>query len=99
MGVPPSSVNCFAGADFRVLLLGAMRVPKPAAGMMTSTFMAGDKYTSPVKGVQISEYGAGVLVRHLRPARRYPPLKDLYLKRQIFLGIFADRLHQSASLD
>jgi hypothetical protein len=27
------------------LLTGAIRVPSPAAGMMTTTFMAGDKYT------------------------------------------------------
>jgi len=48
MGVPPSSVNCFEGALLRVLAEGgaAMRVPSPAAGMMTTTFMTALKYTA-----------------------------------------------------
>src|SRR6266536_4477687 len=51
IGVPASSVNCFEGEDlfdFVSLALGsgAMRVPSPAAGMMTITFMAGCQYTS-----------------------------------------------------
>src|SRR5579864_6304454 len=50
MGVPARSVNCFDGCGFRVfasraLGMGAMRVPRPAAGIMTITFMAGCKYT------------------------------------------------------
>src|SRR5437764_188200 len=46
MGVPASSVNCLDGCAFFALEsialgTGAMRVPSPAAGMMTITFMAG----------------------------------------------------------
>jgi hypothetical protein len=37
MGVPLISKNCFVGAPF--LPAGAMRVPRPAAGMMTVTFI------------------------------------------------------------
>lgn len=33
--------------------MGAMRVPSPAAGMMTITFIAGCKYTSEGEGVQM----------------------------------------------
>src|SRR5579862_1233777 len=59
MGVPASSVNCFDGCgflDFASLpaaRTGAMRVPSPAAGMMTITFMAGSQYTSANAGVQM----------------------------------------------
>src|SRR5579864_8725908 len=58
IGVPPSSVNCFDGGVFfcRPLAppgIGAMRVPRPAAGMITMTFMAGCKYTSAAQGVQM----------------------------------------------
>ena len=35
---------------FPLLVTGAMRVPSPAAGMMTTTFMAGDKYTVTPEG-------------------------------------------------
>jgi hypothetical protein len=35
--------------------MGAIRVPKPAAGIITTTFMAGCKYTSQGVGVQISK--------------------------------------------
>jgi len=44
IGVPSSSANCFDGVDFFVFALGAkaMRVPRPAAGIMTTTFMEGD---------------------------------------------------------
>ena len=58
IGVPPSSVNCLEGGDFFCLPLaptgiGAMRVPSPAAGMITTTFIAGCKYTSAEVGVQM----------------------------------------------
>src|ERR1035441_6168287 len=51
MGVPARSLNCFEGCGFLVLAsmalgMGAMRVPRPAAGIMTITFIAGCKYTS-----------------------------------------------------
>src|ERR1700689_167756 len=51
MGEPPRSLNCFEGCGFFVfasiaLGMGAMRVPSPAAGIITITFMAGCKYTS-----------------------------------------------------
>src|SRR5215469_9861867 len=49
MGVPLSSVNCFEGRGFLASLApdtGAMRVPNPAAGMITYTFIAGCQYTS-----------------------------------------------------
>jgi hypothetical protein len=43
MGTPFTSVNCFEGDGFLLLLRAAadMRVPKPAAGMITLTFMNG----------------------------------------------------------
>src|SRR6266852_5592385 len=46
IGVPPNSENCLDAAGFLFLAseAGAMRVPRPAAGMMTTTFMAGCKY-------------------------------------------------------
>ena len=58
IGLPPSSVNCFEGGAFFGLSLaptsiGAMRVPRPAAGIMTVTFIAGCKYTSAESGVQM----------------------------------------------
>src|SRR5579864_1354405 len=58
MGVPASSVNCLDGCGFLVfasnaLGMGAMRVPRPAAGIITITFMAGCKYTRAHAGVQI----------------------------------------------
>jgi hypothetical protein len=47
IGVPPISENCFDAAGFLLLASDAcaMRVPKPAAGIMTKTFIAGCKYT------------------------------------------------------
>ncbi len=40
MGTPPSSLNCLLGDSFLVLPeAGAMRVPSPAAGIMTNTFI------------------------------------------------------------
>ena len=42
---PPATVKALAGVSF-ALETGAIRVPRPAAGMMTKTFMAGCKYTS-----------------------------------------------------
>ena len=55
MGVPFSSVNCFEG-DAPLLFArdgDAMRVPRPAAGMMTVTFMEGAQYTSGAEVVQL----------------------------------------------
>src|SRR5580700_4577921 len=48
IGVPASSANCLDGARFLVLAreAGLMRVPRPAAGIITTTFMAGCQYTS-----------------------------------------------------
>ena len=59
IGTPAKSVNCFEGCAFFVfaslaLGIGAIRVPSPAAGIMTITFIAGCKYTSAEAGVQIS---------------------------------------------
>ena len=59
MGVPFSSVNCFEG-DAPLLFArdgDAMRVPRPAAGMMTVTFMEGAQYTS---GAEVVQMGARV---------------------------------------
>src|SRR5256885_7997898 len=55
IGTPSSSVNCLDGADFFPLELGAeaIRVPRPAAGMMTTTFIEGDQYTAASVAVQI----------------------------------------------
>ena len=41
MGTLPSSLNCLLGAFFLDLAAegGAMRVPSPAAGIMTNTFI------------------------------------------------------------
>src|SRR5207253_7907645 len=54
-GVPPSSVNCLEGPAFFPFPLGgdAMRVPSPAAGIITTTFIGGDKYSEGGKPVQI----------------------------------------------
>jgi hypothetical protein len=46
IGVPASSVNCLEGCGFLLfesiaLGTGAIRVPSHAAGIMTTTFMAG----------------------------------------------------------
>src|SRR5208337_1949133 len=43
MGTPPSSLNCLLGAFFLDFAAegGAMRVPSPAAGTMTNTFIGG----------------------------------------------------------
>src|SRR5881275_3539298 len=59
MGVPARSVNCFEGCGFLPfaalpLGTGAMRVPSPAAGMMTMTFIAGCKYTDAERQLQIA---------------------------------------------
>src|SRR5438128_1833781 len=44
MGMPPSSANCFEGAGWPRLAAAAdMRVPSPAAGMMTETFINREK--------------------------------------------------------
>src|ERR1700730_14332149 len=55
MGVPPSSVNCLVAAGFLPLAAGAdaIRVPRPAAGMITTTFIGGCKYTRVGASVQI----------------------------------------------
>src|SRR3954471_20345168 len=49
MGASPSSVSCLeTTAFFGAFYFGpgpAMRVPSPAAGMMTNTFIEGRKYT------------------------------------------------------
>src|SRR5215470_5018869 len=84
MGVPPSSVNCLEGPF--PLLTGDIRVPSPAAGMMTTTFMAGDKYTSPRRPVQTA---------------RLPLIALEYFdsERQVLLGIFPDGLHKLTRLD
>src|ERR1035438_5042228 len=41
MGTPPSSLNCLVGGFFLTFApdSDAMRVPRPAAGMMTNTFI------------------------------------------------------------
>ena len=63
--MPASSVNCLDAWDFfaifapKPLDMGLMRVPRPAAGMMTITFMAGCKYTSARVGVQIWQPKSG----------------------------------------
>src|SRR5438477_7632748 len=55
IGVPPSSENCLEAVDFLVFMSepGAMRVPKPAAGIMATTFIAGCKYTGWREAVQM----------------------------------------------
>src|SRR5690242_5333651 len=70
MGVPARSVNCFEGCGFlpfAVLPLGtgAMRVPSPAAGMMTMTFIAGCKYTDAERQLQIAP---GKRAHRMRPS-------------------------------
>src|SRR5271166_4338850 len=52
MGTPPSSLNCLLGPFFLAFSDrgaaegGAMRVPSPAAGTMTNTFIRGDQYST-----------------------------------------------------
>src|ERR1051325_346091 len=46
IGTPSNSVNCLeAEGVTRALLAAAIRVPRPAAGMITITLIAGLKYT------------------------------------------------------
>ena len=56
IGVPPISENCFDAAGFLLFAseAGVMRVPNPAAGMITTTFIAGCKYKARGAQVQIS---------------------------------------------
>src|SRR5712692_784334 len=77
MGVPPSSVNCLEAEGFLPFALGAnvMRVPRPAAGMITTTFIAGCKYTGGGRGVQIeTTAGAAPALPFLR---RFPQLNAI----------------------
>src|ERR1700677_4081656 len=55
IGTPPSSVNCLVAAGFLLLPRESetIRVPKPAAGTITTTFIAGCKYTRGRASVQI----------------------------------------------
>lgn len=59
IGTPPSSVNCLVDAGFLLWVRGAeaIRVPKPAAGTITITFIAGCKYTRVRAAVQIGPRG------------------------------------------
>jgi hypothetical protein len=63
--VPPSSVNCLDGAVFfpRVPVAGAIRVPRPAAGIITTTFIAACKYKGRARRVQISAICGSVLFK------------------------------------
>src|ERR1700730_7755618 len=56
MGVPPSSENCLEAASFFPFAseAGLMRVPRPAAGIMATTFIAGCKDTRRCGRGQIS---------------------------------------------
>ncbi len=68
--MPPSSVNCLEAEGFLPFALGAnvMRVPRPAAGMMTTTFIAGCKYKGEGEGVQIETTAGGTpALPSLRP--------------------------------
>src|SRR5580704_18076807 len=55
IGTPPSSVNCLVAAGFLLLPRESetIRVPKHAAGTITTTFIAGCKYTRGRASVQI----------------------------------------------
>src|SRR5580700_4379270 len=48
MGTPSSSLNCLLGSFFLAFAAegGAMRVPRPAAGTITNTFIRGDQYST-----------------------------------------------------
>ena len=48
MGTPPNSLNCLVGTFFLALVAegDAMRVPNPAAGIITKTFIGGDQYST-----------------------------------------------------
>src|SRR5437870_5224892 len=56
-GVPPRSKNCLDAAGFLPFVSEAvdMRVPRPAAGMMTTTFIAACKYKRWEETVQMSQ--------------------------------------------
>src|SRR5579863_6243313 len=68
IGVPPSSVNCLLAEGFLPRALGAecMRVPRPAAGIIATTFIAGCKYTRAGASVQIGLLGWSELLRGFR---------------------------------
>ncbi len=80
MGVPPSSVNCLEGAAFLLFGLGAdaMRVPRPAAGIITTTFIAGCKYKAGWRPFQI---GRGKPTNSALFLRRFPQLDTVHKKR------------------
>src|SRR5208282_6259952 len=66
MGTPPNSLNCLVG-DFLLDFAaegGAMRVPRPAAGTMTNTFIRGDQYSTGIE-FSTSPRLAVVSVQHL----------------------------------
>src|SRR5271170_1534120 len=68
MGTPPSSLNCLVGAFFLTFPGkgaaedAAMRVPSPAAGTMTNTFIGGDQYSTGFVVLVRSGLRAAVLV-------------------------------------
>src|SRR5919198_1094616 len=57
IGTPASSANCLtagAGSAPCVFAAALMRVPKPAAGIMTNTFMKGERYSRRVRQQRVS---------------------------------------------
>ena len=57
IGMPPSSLNCLEGALFLVFAadVGPMRVPNPAAGTITKTFIEGVQYKSVPSNFQMAD--------------------------------------------
>jgi hypothetical protein len=73
MGLPPSSVNCLEAAGFFVLdpAAGIIRVPRPAAGMMTNTFIAGVSIRAAYSLLQISNLKPFGYANFAAPAGNY----------------------------
>jgi len=98
-GTPPSSVNCLVAAGFLPVENGAdvMRVPSPAAGIITITFMA---------GLQVYEAGCFSSNRHGRGAafarlggRGRPPLRVFILDGILWQTAFTFKLPDGSVKD
>src|ERR1700692_2427435 len=64
MGTPPNSLNCLVGAFFLAFAADgeAMRVPNPAAGTITKTFIGAISIVQPARLRRISPIRKGASV-------------------------------------
>src|SRR5262252_4261710 len=93
IGVPLSSVNCFEGWVFFSLAslateTGAIRVPNPAAGMITNTFIAGCQYTSAKVRSSNSVVNSDARLTVTRPNSNFH-FQDAYMPGLLSIGPLA----------